>query len=399
MNLLDFENRLFTRQRLLVWGGAAVICGAIMQGNWVLDGSGSHNFIDFVWLWCGGKLALQGQAMSAYDYQMFSAAQEAMVSPERGIFPYYHWIYPPTLFFFIAPFALLPYLAGYLAWVATSLSIYLKTLYAILPRKLTLPLALTPVAAMCNISLGHTGFLSTALIGLTVTLMHRRPLLAGICLGLLTFKPQYGLIFPFVLVAGGYWRVIAGAMVTIGVLVCSTAAVFGLDTWVLFFQTITSPKNNYLMPDIGLSANLQTPYGLAIWLGFCPIIAWRFHFVVAATCIIWVCVFWKRQASHSLKAAMLTVSVLLVTPYALWYDLIIFVLPGLFLVKDALASGFLPGERSVILGCFWALYAPVWPVGPIVGVVLMALIYRRSRRKASYDNVHLPTGMQQLLPS
>ena len=57
-----------------------------------------------------------------------------------------------------------------------------------------------------NTLVGQNGFLTAALIGGTLYLMPVRPVLAGICLGLLTYKPQYGLLFPIVLVAAGHWR-------------------------------------------------------------------------------------------------------------------------------------------------------------------------------------------------
>ena len=52
---------------------------------------------------------------------------------------------------------------------------------------------------------GQNGFLTAALIGGALGLLERRPALAGICLGLLTYKPQFGLLFPFVLIADRRW--------------------------------------------------------------------------------------------------------------------------------------------------------------------------------------------------
>ena len=51
-------------------------------------------------------------------------------------------------------------------------------------------------AATWNVTAGQNGFLTAALIGGTLGLMERRTALAGVCLGLLTYKPQFGLLFP-----------------------------------------------------------------------------------------------------------------------------------------------------------------------------------------------------------
>ena len=66
-------------------------------------------------------------------------------------------------------------------------------------------LALGFPAALWNITAGQNGFLTAALIGGTLGLLERRPALAGICLGLLTYKPQFGLLFPLVLIADRRW--------------------------------------------------------------------------------------------------------------------------------------------------------------------------------------------------
>ena len=65
---------------------------------------------------------------------------------------------------------------------------------------------------------GQNGFLTAALIGGTLGLLERRPALAGVCLGLLTYKPQFGLLFPIVLIADRRWRTIAVACGVAGAL-------------------------------------------------------------------------------------------------------------------------------------------------------------------------------------
>ena len=42
--------------------------------------------------------------------------------------------------------------------------------------------------------------------------LEARPLLAGLLLGLLTYKPHFGLLFPIALMFGGYWRALFAAV-------------------------------------------------------------------------------------------------------------------------------------------------------------------------------------------
>jgi hypothetical protein len=56
----------------------------------------------------------------------------------------------------------------------------------------------------------------------------KRPILSG----MLTFKPQLGLLLPVLLPIAGRRRVIASAVVTTIILAALTASWFGSDVWV-----------------------------------------------------------------------------------------------------------------------------------------------------------------------
>ncbi|WFU41922.1 glycosyltransferase family 87 protein [Bradyrhizobium sp. CB82] len=64
----------------------------------------------------------------------------------------------------------------------------------------------------------------------------RTEVLAGICLGLLTYKPQYGLLFPLVLVARGEWKVFVAAAITAISVALASMLVFGAESWAAFFH-------------------------------------------------------------------------------------------------------------------------------------------------------------------
>jgi hypothetical protein len=49
---------------------------------------------------------------------------------------------------------------------------------------------------------GQNSFLTLGLAGMGLALLDRRPWLAGMCIGLIAIKPQFGIVFPVVLVAG-----------------------------------------------------------------------------------------------------------------------------------------------------------------------------------------------------
>ncbi len=93
--------------------------------------------------------------------------------------------------------------------MAISIVPYLAVDRGIVGRAFGLLLAIAFPMVFTNTLVGQNGFLTAALIGGTLYLMPVRPVLAGICLGLLSYKPQYGLLFPIVLIAAAQWRVFA----------------------------------------------------------------------------------------------------------------------------------------------------------------------------------------------
>ncbi|MEI9964478.1 MAG: glycosyltransferase family 87 protein [Caulobacteraceae bacterium] len=76
-------------------------------------------------------------------------------------------------------------------------------------------------------------------------LLDRRPILAGVLLGALCYKPQFGLLLPIALAAGGRWRTILSAGATVIALVLLSVAAFGVDAWTAFLHA--APFHRYLL--------------------------------------------------------------------------------------------------------------------------------------------------------
>src|SRR4029077_20450455 len=107
---------------------------------------------------------------------------------------------------------------------------------AIVGRNFGFLLALALPVVFSNALVGQNGFRTAAVIGGTLYLLPVRPPLAGVCLGFLTYKPQYGLLFPLVLVASGRWKVFFSAALTATNLALASAVAFGVESWAAFFH-------------------------------------------------------------------------------------------------------------------------------------------------------------------
>jgi hypothetical protein len=87
-----------------------------------------------------------------------------------------------------------------------------------------------PVTA-ATITYGQSGFLAAALITVGIRLAGSRPLLSGMLLGLLSYKPQLGVLVPIALVAAGYWRTLFVAFATVAALAAIATVAFGWAVW------------------------------------------------------------------------------------------------------------------------------------------------------------------------
>jgi hypothetical protein len=376
--LSDFESRIFTERRIRLFGSAilganlAILVWSLLTGGSAITRDGAPNAVDFACFYISGIFAASAVPASVYSYPAFSAAQAALVgSPFTGL-PHFHFLYPPNFLFFTYPLALLPYVVAFVAWVASTFLVYQAAVYAVLPRAATLIAAAVPIAVTNNAQLGQNGFLTAGLMGLALVCVERRPVLAGVFVGLLTYKPQFGVLFPFALMAAGRWRVIASAAATALILAITAGAVFGHDVWSAFFDTIRG-FDARLSPDERVEFLYQSVFAWLHWWGVSPILAWSAHALAAAVVAGVVCTIWFLPAPYPLKAAALCIGAVAITPYVLAYDLCILTIAVAFLARDGLARGFCVGERTVLLLCVAVPLLLAKPIGPVLYAALLGV--------------------------
>lgn len=382
------EDRIFTGRRLGRLGAvvvavyASLLAIGALPGGWLVNDAGGPARTNFLAFWSAGSLALRHIAAAAYDWPTLGNFETQAAGRTFAALP---WVYPPTFLLAVAPFAALPYVPAFLAWMAATLSAYLAAIHAILPRRLTLLLAPASPVVFWNVLTTQNGVLTTALLGFSLAFLETRPIVAGIFIGLLTYKPQLGLLFPLVLALTGRWRVIASAAVTALVFAGASYFVFGAETWAAFFRSGAITADAEFGAKLFPWPSLETTYGLVRSLGGGASVAWTAHGVVALATAALVCRIWLRPVAYDLKAASLAVGALIVTPYLLMYDLAAVTVPAAFLLRAGLSTGFIRGERTVLLGLAAVLLYPLIvldlvPLGPILLAALMGLIVRRATR-------------------
>ena len=221
----------------LVVAYAALLASSLAMGLWLIDPAGRPIPTDFINVWAAGKLVLQGVPADAYDWTIHKSVE--VIGARRDFPEYFGWHYPPPFLLVAAPLALLPYPAALLAWMAVSAPLYLAAMRLIAGARGTLLAALAWPVVFWNIIVGQNGFLTAALLGGGLALIEKRPALAGMLIGLLTYKPQFGLLIPVALIAGGHWRVIGWAALSAICLALASALVLGIQPWQAFLQSAT----------------------------------------------------------------------------------------------------------------------------------------------------------------
>ena len=230
-----------------------------------------------------------------------------------------------ALLLFIWPFGLLGYLPAYALWCIVGLALYMWASFAGgVDRRYWLFLAVAP-AVTVNIFLGQNGFLTAALLIGGLANLDRRPIVAGILFGILTIKPQFGLLLPVMLVLTGRWRVIAAAAATTVVLVATTALWFGADIWIEYVQKIV-PQQHLVLITAGNDGwpIVSSAFVNARLIGLSDDWAWAVQAVsscCALAAVVWT--FWRRR-DPVLSQALFVSATFLFSPWMLNYDMVVF---------------------------------------------------------------------------
>ena len=330
---------------------ASFFPAAYVSHWWIYDENGLGIPTDFVNVWAAGKMALAGHPALAWDWDLQKKIELDLL--RQDFVGYFAWHYPPPFLFVASLLAKFPYAAAFIGWMSVSLIPYLATMRAIVGRGFGLVLAIAFPTVFNNVLIGQNGFLTAALIGGTLYLLPMRPILSGICLGLLSYKPQYGLLFPLVLIAASQWRVFFSAAVTAVALAFVSYLAFGTESWQAFFHWIPMFSQAFLSEGKAPWWKLQSTLAMVRYLGGSEWLAWICQWIVSGAVAVVLVVMWRSpHVRYSLKAASLALGTLLITPYLFMYDMMVLAIPVAFILRLGLARGFLSYELPALAGTF-----------------------------------------------
>jgi len=372
---------------------AVAIAGWIAVSDGLIDRNGKPLGTDFSNVYAAGRLTWQGRPAEAYDPPLQHAAEKAVFAGREV--PFYGWHYPPFFLAIAFLVAAVPYAWGLSIWLATSFTAYLMTMRAILPRSETLLIAAAFPAVFVNIGHGQNGFLTTALLGGALHLLDRRPWLAGVLIGLLAYKPQFGALIPIALLAGARWRTIGAAIMTVASLIALSLVTLGGGVWHAFADSMAFTQTVVLEQGNTGWEKIQSIFSAVRMWGGSVQLAYAFQIALAAALAATLARLWHSDAAFELKAAALSVASLLATPYVLDYDLVVLGIAIAYLARLGLAHGFRAYEISVLAAAWIAplLSRGIAQVAAIpLGLLVLLSLYTLILRRAAADRAGVRIG-------
>jgi alpha-1,2-mannosyltransferase len=389
-----------TRERIrmvavaVLFASAAGFLYLVVTATGGVDLQGRPIGTDFSNVYAAGTYVLEGNFQAPFDSVHQYAREQAIFGASTQ---FYGWHYPPYFLFVAAALAWMPYGLALFVWQAVTLGLYLLAIRGILkaftPKggatasadPLWLLLVLAFPAVLINVGHGHNGFLTAALLGGGLVSLDRRPLLAGILFELMAYKPQFGLMIPIALAAGGYWRTFAAAAVTAVLLTVVTTLVFGIQVWHAFFvgaeftRTVVLEQGDTGWHKIQSIFSWARMWGAPVPLAYAIQGTATLAFAMASA---WL---WHGKAPYPLKAAGLCLAAILATPYTLDYDMMVLAPAIAFIAADGMTRGFGPWEKTA-LAALWLVplvartfpQVTLIPLGVPSMLAMFVLILRRA---------------------
>lgn len=310
-----------------------------------------------------------------------------------------HWVpflCTPPFLAFIAPLALVPYPAAWLAWVVATYLLWLLVARRLMPEGFW-PIAAFP-GAMIAAWHAQNGLVTSALfIGAALTL-ETRPRLAGALLGALIIKPHLAVLVPIALLAGRRWTAFWAAAASGAGLLVLSLGLFGPETFEAYLFSSGLGPDLLHATEREVLLRMPTVYAAAGVIAGpkAAVAAQVVSSIGMAVTVWWV---WSRGADSLGKWAVLAVSTALATPYLFHYDLALLIIPVCWLAREGMRTGFRPWEKVALAAFYWAPFltrAFAEPLGMnLMSLVLLTFLWLTLTRMEAFEPETLDRGRRR----
>lgn len=342
---------------------------------------------DYMSFYAAGDLTDHGGAALAYDEEIHGQTEKRIYGDPR--IPYFGFYYPPIYELLCAGLAAMPFAASYVIFMVVGAGAYFWVLRRTLRDPvLTTALAAFP-AAFLTISLGQNSFLTTALMGSALLVLDRRPLLAGLLFGAMSYKPHFLLLVPVALVAGRQWRAFIAAVAAVAVLASLSLVMLGSAPWHAWLTTTPQTQRVFATGRVGFS-QLVNLFGAVRLMGGSTELAWGIQAMALILAAAVVAIVWRGCRNAEIRGVTMVAATLVALPVVLFYDLLPATIAMAWLIRDARRHGYLPWEKTILsamyplaLLCRGVGEKTHVPLGWLVAFGLLGLALAHVRREVT----------------
>ncbi|WP_175978834.1 glycosyltransferase family 87 protein [Burkholderia sp. BCC1047] len=390
-----------SRERLVLYSAAILVFQLVLLGIWAFSYWALHlpgvppPGIDFRVFWSASFVSLYSGPLAAFDlHQMFEAEARLLPDfPPAQIFA--PWVYPPTFQLLVYPLALLPYAASYGLFVSIGIASALAACTLAMKDR---PLPWITLVAFPGIWVvticGQNSLLTLAFAAGALGWLERRPVVAGVCAGMLVIKPQLALLFPLLFLCGGHFRALGAMAVTAALFCAISALVLGVPLWLRFFDTLSWFSQLILVNNAGgIWSAMPTPFAMSRRLGASLPSAFAVQAAIAIPAVIATAGLWARKKHADLCAAAAIVATLLTQPYLIYYDLAWLLLAIIYVCKYDRTTRALGRADHALIAVAWLLpglsfflvFRPAMgqPGAVLLPIFLILIVYRASLHRAA----------------
>jgi hypothetical protein len=318
----------------------------------VRDRLGQVKGTDFLQFYAAGATVRDGQSETLYTFLAQFGRIEAVAGDGGDI--YFVPVQSPQVALAFAPLARFSYLTALAIWIAISIGIYglvCRMLWRRCPalhvyRAHVVACAVACPALYATVLHGQLSPVTLLFVTLgLIALQADRRVLAGLAFGCLAFKPHWvaaaGAIFFF----AREWRVVMGIGVSAAAQFAVAALALGSSVILNYYSKVilAMPRiEHFLEPRAS-----NTLKGFLTALVPVPSLATALYVIAAAVTVAATVHAWRKDAPFELRASAVLIAMMLISPHAFEYDLLLLV-PAFFLLANWIATG-ATGRRAIIL--------------------------------------------------
>ncbi len=307
---------------------------------------------DFLVFYNAAVMTLNGTASAVWNHSVFEANLLKIYGQNINQL---HFFNPPVALLMWAPFGFLHHSHALWLWTALPLIVLGWLIFRLTNSWLATGLTLIAPLTAYTAGAGQTGIVYAALMAGFMLTCERHPARTGGIAALVAIKPHLALAMPFCLLIDRNWRALTAMAATAIMLSAVVSLVFGFGIWISFIEGIRYHSGTFFQTANPAFDRTPSFLMLALKLGASNMAAWSIQIVCGLATLLMLALTWRSADDPLYRAFALALTICLLTPKILHYDVMVLLVPIAMLIPR-IERG--TAEMSLILLAILIWYLP-----------------------------------------